>query len=352
MIQEYIQKLVEGNSLSFNESTQIMHEIITGKTTNAQTGALLTALRIKGESTEELFAFANVMKNHCLQIKPHVQGKLVDTCGTGGDRVKTFNVSTTAAFVIAGAGIPVAKHGNRAVTSKSGSADVLERLGLNLAMSPNDVQEAIEKVGIGFMFAPAFHPAMRFATQPRKEMGIRTVFNLLGPLTNPANATGQLLGVYDLKLVMPIAEVLDKLGCREAMVVHGLDGLDEISTLGKTCIVHLKHGQIHQLDVSPEFFGVKQVEASNLKVSNVDDSAKTIQTILKGKNLKNPKTEMVLVNSAAGIIVGGKADDFTEAMQIARESILSGAAYDKLKELIRVSGGNLQTLEELETQYE
>jgi anthranilate phosphoribosyltransferase len=348
MIQNCIQKLIEGASLSFNESTQMMQEIITGKTTSAQTGALLTALHIKGESTDELVAFANVMKNQCLQIKPSVQGRLVDTCGTGGDRVKTFNVSTAAAFVIAGAGIPVAKHGNRAVTSKSGSADVLERLGLNLALTPQAVQVTIETVGIGFMFAPAFHPAMRFAVQPRREIGIRTVFNLLGPLTNPANATGQLLGVYNSKLTLPLANVLNRLGCREAMVVHGLDGLDEISTLGQTCIAHLKHGQIHELVVSPKFFGVKQAKGSDLTVSNVDESAKAIQAILTGKNLKDPKAEIVLVNSAAGIIVGGKADDFAEAIQIAKKSILSGAAYGKLKELIRVSGGSLQTLEELE----
>jgi len=352
MIQNCIQKLIEGMHLSPKESTQIMNEIITGKTTNAQTGALLTALRIKGESTEELIAFAKVMKNQCLQIKPRVQSRLVDTCGTGGDRIKTFNVSTAAAFVIAGAGIPVAKHGNRAATSKSGSADVLEKLGVNLTMTPQTVQDSIEKVGIGFMFAPAFHPAMQFASQSRKEIGIRTVFNLLGPLTNPANAEGQLLGVYDLKLTLSLANVLNDLGCREAMVVHGLDGLDEISTLGKTCIAHLKHGQIHKSIVKPEFFGVKQAKASDLKVSTVDESAKTIQTILTSRNLKNPKTELVLVNSAAGIIVGGKADDFTEAMQIAKDSILSGAAYSKLKELVSVSGGSLQNLEELETQYE
>lgn len=348
MIQNCIQKLIEGTGLSFNESTQMMQEIITGKTTSAQTGALLTALHIKGESIDELVAFVNVMKSQCLQIKPNVQGRLVDTCGTGGDRVKTFNVSTAAAFVIAGAGIPVAKHGNRAVTSKSGSADVLERLGLNLALTSQAVQVSIEKVGIGFMFAPAFHPAMRFAVQPRREIGIRTVFNLLGPLTNPANATGQLLGVYDSKLTLLLVNVLNQLGCSEAMVVHGLDGLDEISTLGKTCIAHLKYGQIRNFVVGPKFFGVKKAKISDLNVSNVDESAKVIQTILAGKNLKDPKAELVLVNSAAGIIVGGKADNFTEAMQIAKESILSGAAYDKLKELIRVSSGSLQTLEELE----
>jgi anthranilate phosphoribosyltransferase len=349
MIQQYIQKLIENTDLSVNESIHAMQEIITGKATNAQTGAFLTALRIKGETTEELIAFANVMRSQCLQINPKVQGRLVDTCGTGGDKIKTFNVSTATAFVIAGAGIPVAKHGNRAVTSKSGSADVLEKLGLNIAMTPKTVQETIEKTGIGFMYAPLFHPAIKFATQPRREIGIRTVFNILGPLTNPANATGQLLGVYDPKLTVPLANVLNRLGCKEAMVVHGADGLDEISTLGKTCIAHLKNGQVRKLEVNPKFFGVKQAKIADLKVSTVDESAQIICQILSGKNITDPKAEMVLVNSAAGIIVGGKASDFTEAMQIAKESILSGAAYGKLKELIKISESNLQTLEEFES---
>jgi anthranilate phosphoribosyltransferase len=348
MIREAIQKLIENNDLTLEEATQVMQEIMTGQATNAQTGAFLTALRIKGESVEELIAFASVMRSQCRQITPNVQGRLVDTCGTGGDKVKTFNVSTAAAFVIAGAGIPVAKHGNRAVTSKSGSADVLEKLGLNLNMTPEAVQAAIEKVGVGFMFAQAFHPAMKFAAQPRKEIGIRTVFNILGPLTNPASAKGQLLGVYDPKLTVPLANTLNKLGCEEAMVVHGLDGLDEISTLGKTKIAHLKQGRVQELEVGPEFFGVKQAEAADLKVSSAEESAQTVQRILLGKNLSDSKAEMVLVNSAAGIIVGGKAEDFKEAMQIAKKSILSGAAYGKLKELISVSGGSLQALEEME----
>ncbi|MCL2135048.1 MAG: anthranilate phosphoribosyltransferase [Candidatus Bathyarchaeota archaeon] len=349
MIQYCIQKLIEGTNLSVNEATQTMQEVMAGEATNAQTGALLTALRIKGESVEELIAFANVMKHQCVQIKPNVHGRLVDTCGTGGDKIKTFNVSTAAAFVIAGAGIPVAKHGNRAVTSKSGSADVLEKLGLNLNMTPQTVQVAIEQIGIGFMFAPTFHPAMKFAIQPRKEIGIRTVFNILGPLSNPANATGQLLGVYDSKLVVPLANVLNNLGCSEAMIVHGLDGLDEISTLGKTCIAHLKHGKVNMLKVNPTFFGVKKAKPADLIVSDVEESAKTIYQILTGKNLTDPKTEMVLVNSASGIIVGGKADNFSEAMQIAKESILSGVAYGKLKELVNISNGSLQQLEELES---
>jgi anthranilate phosphoribosyltransferase len=352
MIREGIQKLIEKTNLSYDESTQIMKEVMSGEATNAQTAAFLTALRMKGESVEELIAFATVMKSHCRQIHPHVHTRLVDTCGTGGDKIKTFNVSTTTAFVIAGADIAVAKHGNRAVTSKSGSADVLELLGLNLNMTPEAVQDAIEKVGIGFMFAPAFHPAMKFAAQPRKEIGIRTVFNILGPLTNPASANSQLLGVFDPKLVTSLANALSKLGCEEAMVVHGLDGLDEISTVGKSAIAWLKNSQVTELETSPKFFGVKKAEIADLRVSTAEESAETIFKILKGNNLNDPKAEMVLVNSAAGIIVGGKAEDFKEGMQAARESIESGAAYGKLKALITASGGSLQKLEELEAKYE
>jgi anthranilate phosphoribosyltransferase len=352
MIRESIQKLVEGNNLSYDESAQAMKEIMTGEATNAQTGAFLTALRMKGESVEEIIAFATVMRNHCLQIHPKVQSRLVDTCGTGGDKIKTFNVSTAAAFVIAGSGIAVAKHGNRAVTSKSGSADVLEKLGLNLNLQPQAVQEIIEKVGVGFMFAPAFHPAMKFAAQTRKEIGVRTVFNVLGPLTNPACANSQLLGVYEPKLVSSLANALNKLGCEEAMVVHGLDGLDEISTVGKSLIARLRNSEVDEFEVSPKYFGVKKAEIADLKVSTADESAETIFRILCGSEVADAKVEMVLVNSAAGIIVGGKAEDFKEAIQVAKESINSGAAYTKLKALIAASGGSLQKLEELEAKYE
>ena len=218
MIREGIQKLIEGYSLTSDESGEIMREVMSGKATNSQTAAFLTALRMKGEAVEELIAFASVMREHSSQIHPHVQSRLVDTCGTGGDKIKTFNVSTAAAFVIAGAGVAVAKHGNRAVTSKSGSADVLEKLGLNLNLEPKAVEGIIENVGIGFMFAPAFHPAMKYAAEPRREIGIRTVFNLLGPLTNPACANAQLLGVYDAKLTAPMAYALQAVGLRRS---HG-----------------------------------------------------------------------------------------------------------------------------------
>lgn len=352
MIQAGIQKLIGGSDLTYEESGAIMTEVMSGKATSSQTAAFLTALRMKGESVEELIAFASVMKEHCRQIHPKVQGRLVDTCGTGGDKIKTFNISTAAAFVIAGAGIPVAKHGNRAVTSKSGSADVLEKLGLNLSLEPQTVEFAIEKVGVGFMFAQTFHPAMKYAAEPRREIGIRTVFNILGPLTNPACANAQLLGVYDQKLVAPLAYALQKLGCEEAMVVHGLDGLDELSTVGKTVIVHLKEDKVVKTEVVPCDFGVKKASIANLQSSSTDESAETIFRILSGNLVNDAKADIVLVNSAAGIIVGGKADGFMDGMELARESVKSGAAYAKLKSLVKASGGNLGKLEELESKYE
>ncbi len=353
MIQEGIQKLIEGCSLTMDESGQIMREVVSGTATSSQTAAFLTALRMKGEGVEELIAFAQVMRENGIQIHPKVRNRLVDTCGTGGDKIKTFNVSTASAFVIAGAGVAVAKHGNRAVTSKSGSADVLERLGLNLNSPPKEVEKAIETIGIGFLFAPEFHPAMKFAAEPRREIGIRTVFNLLGPLTNPASANAQVLGVYDPKLTEPVAYALDRLGCKEAMVVHGLDGLDEISTIGKTAISHLKNAKVKQMITSPRTFGVKKATEADLKVSTSAESAQTIFRILNGNlNMDDPKTEFVLVNAAAGIIVGGKANNFKEGMELARKSIESKSAYSKLERLVALSGGDLQKLEELKAIYE
>ena len=353
MIREGIQKLIEGYSLTSDESEEIMREVMSGKATSSQTAAFLTALRMKGEAVEELIAFASVMREQSTQIHPHVHGRLVDTCGTGGDKIKTFNVSTTAAFIIAGAGIAVAKHGNRAVTSRSGSADVLENLGLNLRLEPQTVEGIIENVGIGFMFAPAFNAAMKFAAEPRREIGIRTVFNLLGPLTNPACANAQLLGVYDAKLTMPLAYALKRLGCEEAMVVHGLDGLDEISTIGKTTIAHLRGNEVTEVEVSPEDFEVQKACIADLQVASLQERAETLFKILSGNITHgDPKMEFALVNSVAGIMVGSKAKDFEKGMELARESIDSGAAYKKLKDLIKASGGNLSKLEELEAKYD
>jgi anthranilate phosphoribosyltransferase len=353
MIRENIQKLIEGTDLTYEESQEAVREVVSGRATNAQTAALLTALRMKGETVEEFIAFASVMREHCQQIHPSVEGRLVDTCGTGGDKIKTFNISTAAAFVVAGSGVAIAKHGNRSVTSRCGSADVLEKLGLNLGMEPKAVQRTIEHVGVGFMFAPAFHPAMKYASAPRREIGFRTIFNVLGPLTNPASANAQLLGVYDQKLTVPLAYALKRLGCEEAMVVHGLDGLDEISTVGKTTISWLREGEVVTMELEPSDFGVKQARIAEINGASPDECAEMLFRVLGDHcPMDDAKVEIVLVNSAAGIIVGGKAEDFSYGMEAARNSIASGAAYKKLKALIKASGGDSAKLEELESKYE
>ena len=352
MIKENIKKLVNGADLTHEESAASMKEIMSGEATNTQIGAFLTALRMKGETSDEITAFTAVMKECCNRIHPKVKGRLVDTCGTGGDKIKTFNISTTAAFVVAGADVAVAKHGNRSVTSKCGSADVLEILGLNLSISPVDVERAIEEVGVGFMFAPAFHPAMKYAIGPRREVGIRTVFNVLGPLTNPADANAQLLGVYDHRLTEPLANSLKSLGSEEAMVVHGLDGLDEISTIGKTRISWLKEGSIITRDMAPEDFGIKATKIEEIRGTTPEESAEITFKILYGSfDEADPKREIVQVNGAAAIIVAGKAEDFGYGIEVAKESIESGAAYKKLKELIKFSHGDLSKLEQLETEH-
>ena len=352
MIRESIQKLVDGIDLSPEESLGSMREIMAGEATNAQIAAFLTALRIKGETIDELVAFASVMRENCAQIHPDVSGRLVDTCGTGGDKLKTFNISTTAAFIVAGAGVALAKHGNRSVTSRSGSADVLECLGVCLTMPPQSVGKIIEQVGIGFMFAPCFHPAMKHSLVTRKEIGIRTVFNILGPLTNPASANAQLLGVYEPKLTERLAYVLKGLNCEEAMVVHGMDGLDEVSTLGKTVISYLDNGSVSTKLTTPRSLGVKQASIEDLRGATPEENAETLFKIINGISSENDaKTDIVLVNAAAALIVGGKAKDFAEGIDLARLSIGSGAASKKLRELVEATHGDMAKLERLEEQY-
>jgi anthranilate phosphoribosyltransferase len=352
MIRDSTQKLVDKANLTYEESREVMKEIMQGQATNAQIAAFLTALRMKGETVEEITAFAEIMKEYSTRIHPHVNGRLIDTCGTGGDKIKTFNVSTAAAFVVAGAGVAIAKHGNRSVTSHSGSADVLEKLGFNLSMPAEAVQSSVEQVGIGFMFAPAFHPAMKYAIGPRREIGIRTIFNVLGPLTNPACANAQVVGVYDRKLTVPLAHALKKLGCEEAMVVHGLDGLDEISTVGKTAIAWLRKGEVKTIETTPRDFGVKHATITAIKGTTPEESAEILFKILNGHcATDDAKRDMTLVNAAAGIIVGGKAENFRCGMHLSREAIDSGAAYRKLKALIKASDGDLSKLEELESKY-
>ena len=351
MIKEAIRLLVERKDLSPEIAQQTMREIMAGEATPSQIGAFLTALRMKGETVEEITALASVMRENAVRITPQVNGRTVDTCGTGGDRLKTFNVSTTAALVACGAGVPIAKHGNRSVTSKCGSADVLEAVGVNLNTPPSVVQQSIEQVGIGFMFAPTFHPAMKNAVMPRREIGIRTVFNILGPLTNPANAAAQLLGVYDPNLVEQLARVLQRLGIQEAMVVHGLDGLDEISTIGKTKLAWFKDGEIVSKEIVPKDLGLKQASADEISGFDVDQSARLMVSILNGEqNSESSRLQMVLANAAAAILVGGKADDLASGVEIARESVASGSAYEKLKGLIEFTNGDATKLERIMAQ--
>jgi anthranilate phosphoribosyltransferase len=349
---EAIGKLVESKNLTFEEVRDTMSEIMSGAATDAQKGAFLTALRMKGETIDEISALASTMRDFCTKIRPQVKGRLVDTCGTGGDLMNTFNVSTAAAFVASGAGVNIAKHGNRSVTSNCGSADVLQYLGFNLNMDPSLVEGIIEKVGVGFMFAPSFHPAMRHVIGVRKELGIRTIFNILGPLTNPAGANAQLLGVYDAKLTETLARSLDRLGCEEAMVVHGIGGLDEISTLGATRVSWLKENGVKTFKLVPKDFGVKKTKPENIKGTTPEESAEIIFRILRGINrLDEPRTEMVLVNGAAGILVSSIAEDFQTGMELAKESIESGTAYERLRTLVMASGGDISKLEELESRY-
>ena len=349
MIKEAIQLLVDRKELPFEVAQQSMREIMAGDATPSQVGAFLASLRMKGETVQEITAFALAMRENAVHINPKVDGRTVDTCGTGGDQLKTFNVSTASALVAAGSGVTIAKHGNRSVTSKCGSADVLEAVGVNLKATPTTVQRAIEHVGIGFMFAPAFHPAMKNAVIPRREIGIRTVFNILGPLTNPANANAQVLGVYAPKLVEPLAEVLQKLGTEEALVVHGLDGLDEISTVGKTKLAWVKDGEILNKEIAPQDLDLRQTKTAEISGFDVDQSARVMVNILKGyEEEESGRLQMVLANAAAAILVGGKADNLASGVEEARQSIRSGRAYDKLKALIEFTDGDESKLERIE----
>lgn len=337
MIKEAISKVVEGRDLESDEARLVMEEIMSGGATSAQIASFLTALRLKGETVEEIVSFAHAMLQYASVISPEVDGAMVDTCGTGGDLIKTFNISTIAAFVSAGAGLAVAKHGNRAVSSKAGSADVLEALGVNVMLEPERVCECIENVGIGFMFAPVFHPAMKYAIGPRREIGIRTVFNVLGPLTNPAKVKAQVIGVYDVSLVEKIAEVLRGLGLRHAIVAHGLDGLDEISPIGETRIAELKDRKVLTYSISPGDFGLERAEVSEIEGGNAEENARIAIEILKGR--KGAKRDAVLMNAAAAMVVGDVAEDLKDGFELASLSIDSGDAYRKLEDLIRFTEG-------------
>lgn len=344
MIHEAIEKTVAGEDLSRVEAEAAMEQILAGSSSEVQIAAFLTALRIKGETVDELVGFATSMRRHATTIFPRAATRvgevLVDTCGTGGDARGTFNISTAAAFVVAGAGVRVAKHGNRSISSRCGSADVLEHLGVRMDLEPDRVAEAIDEVGIGFLFAPAIHTATRHAMPVRRELKMRTVFNLLGPLTNPAGATAQVVGVYRADLTELMARVLGELGVQRAFVVHGADGLDEISISGETAIAELRDGVVRRYTVTPEDFGLHRASLSAIQGGDAKHNAEIIHKILGRSMLyrpHGPHREIVLANASAALVAAGRAKDFLEGVKLATESIDSGAAREKLEALVGFS---------------
>ncbi|MFN2282800.1 MAG: anthranilate phosphoribosyltransferase [Anaerolineae bacterium] len=339
MICEAISQLLEGQSLSMEQAEGVMAQVMAGEATPAQIAGLLIALRVKGETVEEISGCARAMRRAAVKVTPQ-QVNLVDTCGTGGDRSGTFNISTTAAFVAAGAGLSIAKHGNRSVSSQSGSADVLAALGVNLDLTPEQVAQCIDEVGIGFLFAPKLHPAMKYAIGPRRELGVRTIFNILGPLTNPAGAQAQVLGVYDGALTEVLASVLQALGSRAAYVVHGDGGLDELTTTGPNRIsvfgVAPGNGAVVTQMLDPRYLGFERANPDDLRGGDPATNATITHAILTGED-RGPKRDVTLLNAAAALHVGGVASDLADGVAKATESLDSGEALRKLEGLVACS---------------
>src|SRR5213083_3478494 len=338
-----IRRVVEGNHLNRSEAESVMETLMSGQATDAQIASFLTALRMKGETVEELIGFARVIRSRVSAVRPsaHVgaalsgteREMLVDTCGTGGDATGTFNISTATAFVVAGAGVRVAKHGNRSISSKKGSADVMEALGVNIQLSPERVAACLEEVGIAFLFAPAMHSAMKFVQPARRELKIRTIFNLLGPLTNPAQASGQVVGVYSLDLVEKVAEALSMLGLHRGFVVHGLDGLDEITLTGPTRVSEIRDGTVRTYEITPEEFGITRAGLDDISGGDSAANAVLIRKVLGGD--KSPRRDVVLLNAAAALVAAGRAEHIIGALPLAAQSLDSGAAEHKLEALVR-----------------
>ena len=332
---EAIARVIDGEDLSREEMTDVMQLIMTGEATPAQIGGFLVGLRIKGETVAEITGAATVMRQLATPVEVDTAG-LVDTCGTGGSGSNKFNVSTASAFVAAAAGVRVAKHGNRGASSKRGSADLLEAAGANITLTPDQVARCIDTVGLGFLFALSHHGAMKHAIGPRKEMIVRTIFNLLGPLTNPARAERQLLGVYDKNWVRPIAKVLDKLGSKHVMVVHSEDGLDEISIAAPTNVAELKDAKISEYQIEPEQFGCKRQPIDSLRVENAEESLVLVRQALAGEN--EAAMDFVVLNAGAAIYVSGAAGSLADGVEMARDAIGSGLATEKMKDFADFTG--------------
>jgi len=334
VIKEAIESLVSGRSLTFEQAAGVMEEIMGGEATPAQFAALVTALRIKGETVDEIAGLASIMRARAIPVM--VTPPVVDTCGTGGDNSASFNISTAVAFVTAGAGLKVAKHGNRAMSSHCGSADVLEALGVKIDLGAEAVAECLERISIGFMFAPIFHPAMKYAATPRRQIGIRTVFNILGPLTNPAQAESQVIGIPSQELGSKIASVLHRLGTKHSLVVHGIDGMDEISISGKSLIWEVnQYGTSSPYQVSPRDFGFKEASLAEIKGGTPEENAEMLRRILGGE--RSPRRDVVVMNAAAALVAGNRASDLRKGAGIAEEVIDSGQALEKLDRLVRLS---------------
>ncbi len=339
MIKEAIGLLVSGQSLTLEQAAEVMVEITSGQATPAQFGAFVTALRIKGETADEIAGLASVMRAKAIRVM--TSDPVIDVVGTGGDGSGSFNISTAAAFVAAGAGMKVAKHNNRAMTSHCGSADVLEALGIRIDLDADQVKDCLEQVGIGFMFAPLFHPAMKFATTPRREIGIRTVFNILGPLTNPALAECMVIGVPSEELGEKLVQVLHRLGSKHSLVVHGLDGMDEISIAAKSRVWELRDSEITDYYLSPEDFGLARAGAGTVKGGAPAENAAMLRSVLEGE--QGPRRDVVLMNAAAAIVAGSRAEHpsgppaLKEGMEIAEEAVDKGRALEKLQKLIELS---------------
>ncbi len=335
-IREAIKKVAGYEDLSENQTRSVFEEIMSGQATPAQISSFITALRMKGETVEEITGAAKVMrqKSEKISIKGGA-GSVLDTCGTGGSGTDTFNISTTVAFVLAGCGVKVAKHGNRSASSRCGSADVLEELGVEINVSSRRTEKCVNEIKIGFLFAPLYHGAMKYAVVPRKEIGIRTIFNILGPLSNPASAGCQLLGVYDPDLTEVMARVLKKLGSRRAFVVHGEGPVDEVSITGRTKVSELKNGKVRTYNVTPAAFGVKKAALKDIKGGSASQNARMIKDVLSGE--KGPRRDVVLINSAMALIAAGKVKDLKEGMQRAASSIDSGDAAKALEQLISMT---------------
>ncbi len=329
-IKEALKRVIDRVDLTEQEAWAAMGEVMDGQATPAQIAALVTALRMKGETVQEIAGFARAMRERAQRITPKAD-TLIDVVGTGGDRMSTFNISTTSAFVVAAAGGYVAKHGNRAVSRLSGAADVLEALGVQIQVAPDVVRRAIEDIGIGFMFAPIYHSAMKHAVGPRKEIGIRTVFNILGPLTNPANASALVVGTYDPALTEVMAHVLGEMGARRAMVVHGLDGIDEVSTVGPTRISEVRNGAVRTYTITPEDLGLPGASPEAIAGGRPEENAAITSSVLQGE--RGPRGDIVRANAGAALIVAGLAGDWKDGIELAGRAITSGAAYEKLEAL-------------------